>query len=163
MLPVVAVHNQLSFLVACGNFREAAELFAENRHLAQTGGHVMAVKLRWLEGQISYGLGRLADAEAVFWEVKQEFERLGLGFGEAVAALDLALVWLRQDRMAAAEQVVIEAAGVFTALDLQREASAAVHLLKEAFRIRKASVELIAQTVAFLREWELTPEVYAHS
>jgi len=162
-LPTVAVHNQLSFLVACGNFLEARELLSKNRHLSQKAGQVLAAKLRWMEGQIHYGLGGFSDAEAVFLEVKEEFERIGLGFGEAVVALDLALVWMRQGRVAEAEQVVIEATGVFAALDIHREALAAMHLLKEAFRIRKASVELIAKTVAFLREWELNPEFYGQS
>jgi len=162
-LPAVAVHNHLSFLVACGNFLEARELLSKNRHLARPAGQVMATTLHWVEGQIHAGLGSLADAEAVFLEVKEEFERLGLGFGEAVAALDLALVWMRQGRVAEAEKVVIEAAGVFAALDIHREAVAAVHLLKEAFRIEKASVELIAQTVAFLREWEPSADAYGNS
>ena len=162
-LPTVAMHNQLSFLVACGNFNGARELFSRNRHLSQSGGQVLALKLRWLEGQIHYGLGRLADAEAVFLEVRQEFEDAGLGFSEAIATLDLALVWMRQGKMAEAEQVVIEATGVFAALDIHREALAAVHLLKEAFRIRKASVELIAKTAAFLREWELNTDAHGQS
>jgi len=162
-LPVVAVQNQLSFLVACGNFMEAQEFLSRNRHLSKTGGQVAGIKLRWVEGQIDYGLDRLADAEAIFLEVKQSFENAGLGFGEAVAALELALVWMRQGRVAEAEQVVIEAAGVFAALNIHREALAAVHLLKEAFRIRKASVELIAKTVEFLREWEITPDAYGQS
>ena len=162
-LPTVAVHNQLSFLVACGNFAEAREFLSRNRHLSDTGGQVAGIKLRWMEGQIDYGLGRLADAETIFLEVKQDFERVGLGFGEAVAALELALVWMRQGRVAEAEQVVIEAVGVFAALDIRREALAAVHLLKEAFRIRKASVELIAKTVAFLHEWEINPDAYGQS
>jgi tetratricopeptide (TPR) repeat protein len=162
-LPMLAVHNQLWFMVACGRFLEAEELLRRGGHLSASSGRIDAIKTRWLEGQIDYGLGRLTDAEAAFLAVKRGFENVGLGFAEALAALDLALVWMRQGRAAEAEEVVIEAAGVFAALDIHREALAAVHLLKEAFRIRKASVELIAKTAAFLREWELDADAHGQS
>jgi hypothetical protein len=114
----------------------------------------MATRLRWLKGQIEYGLKNFAAAEEVFLEVKEGFENLGLGFAAAVAGLDLALTWMRQGRLGEAEQVVLESAGMFAALQIHREVLGAVQLLKEAFRLKKASVELVAETVAFLREWD---------
>jgi hypothetical protein len=43
---------------------------------------------------------------------------------------------------------------MFAALQIHREVLGAVHLLKEAFRLKKASVKLVAETAAFLREWD---------
>jgi len=159
-LPTLAIQNQLWFLVACGRFLEARDLLERNQYRSRDCGQLIAIKLRWLEGQIDYGLGELTAAEAAYREVKREFEKAGLGFAEALVDLDLALVWMRQGRTVEAEAVVIEAAGVFAAFEIHREALAAVYLLKEAFRIRKASVELIAETLALLREWELS--LYVH-
>jgi tetratricopeptide (TPR) repeat protein len=159
-LPTLAIQNQLWFLVAGGRFHEAQDLLSKHRERSGACGQVMAIKSRWLEGQIDYGLGDLAAAEAAFLEVKRGFESVGLGFAEALAALDLALVWMQQGRAFEAEKVVVEAAGVFAALEVHREVLAAVQLLREAFRIRKASVELIAKTVAFLRDyWQINPDL----
>jgi tetratricopeptide (TPR) repeat protein len=153
-LPTLAAHNRLWFLVACNRFLEAREILLHDPHCSRDAGRVMATRLRWLKGQIEYGLGNFAGAEAVFLEVKEEFEELGLGFAAAVAGLDLALTWMHQGRLVEAEEVVLESAGMFAALQIHREVLGAVQLLKEAFRLKKASVELVAETVAFLREWD---------
>jgi hypothetical protein len=158
-LPTLAVHNQLSFLVACGRFLEAKELLLTSPHCSRDTGLMMTVRLRWLKGQVEYGLGNLSAAEAEFLDVKDELETLGLGFASALASLDLALVWLRQGRIKEAREIVIEAAGVFAALEIHREILGAVQLLKEAFRLERVSIELMAKTVAFLRDyWQIHPE-----
>jgi tetratricopeptide (TPR) repeat protein len=153
-LPTLAVHNRLWFLVACNRFFEARDILLHDPHCSKADGQVMAVRLRWLKGQIEYGLENFAEAEAIFLEVKEELQNLGLGFAAAVASLDLALAWMHQDRLKEAEEVVLEATGMFAALQIHREVLGAVQLLKEAFRLKKASIELVAETAAFLREWD---------
>jgi hypothetical protein len=76
----------------------------------------------------------------------------------AMASLDAALVRMRQDRIAGAEELVTEAAAVFAALGIHREALSAVRLLQEAFQRRKATAVLLERTVAFLRELENNPD-----
>lgn len=153
-LPTVAIHNQLWFLVACGRYREAKRLLFRNRRRCRSAGRVIALKLLWLEGQIRYGLSELGIAESVFLEVKKRFEEEGLGFAAALASLDVAMVWMRQGRMAEAEKIVLKAAGVFAALNVQREVLAAVALLEEAFRTRRATTLLVERTAALLRDWQ---------
>jgi tetratricopeptide (TPR) repeat protein len=158
-LRTLAAHNHLQFLVACDRFSEAQELLYNDPHCARSEGRLMTLRRRWLEGQIDEGLGNLPAAEAAFLEVKEEFEASGLGFIAALASLELALVRLRQGRIEEAKEGVIEAVGVFAALEIHREILGAVQLLKEAFRLEKASVELMAKTVAFLRDyWQIHSE-----
>jgi hypothetical protein len=115
---------------------------------------VIALKLLWLEGQIRYGLSELSSAESLYLEVKRRFEEEGLGFAAALASLDVAMVWMRQGRLAEAEEIVLKAAGMFAALNVQREVLSAVALLEEAFRSRQASILLVERTAAFLRDWQ---------
>jgi tetratricopeptide (TPR) repeat protein len=155
---VMALTNQLWFLVDCGRFREAKRLLFRNRHRCQAAGRVQTLKLLWLEGRIRYGLEELASAETAFLEVKQGFEEAGLGFAAALASLDAALVQMRLDRPADAESLVAGAAALFAALGIHREALSAVRLLKEAFERQTATTLLVERTVAFLRERENNPD-----
>ncbi|MFY9821429.1 MAG: hypothetical protein WAM82_08605 [Thermoanaerobaculia bacterium] len=155
---VMALTNQLWFLVACGRFREAKRLLFRNRRRCQSAGRVQTLKLLWLEGRIRYGLEELASAESAFLEVKQGFEETGLGFAAALASLDAALVQMRLDRPAEAEGLVTAAAALFAALGIHREALSAVRLLKEAFERQTATTLLVERTVVFLRESENNPD-----
>jgi tetratricopeptide (TPR) repeat protein len=157
-LSFTALKNHLSYLVDCGRFREAKRLLFRNRHRVQSASRIPRLKVRWIEACIRYGLGELAAAETTFLEVKQGFEEAGLGFAAAIASLDAALVQMRLDRPAEAENLVTGAAAVFAALGIHREALSAVMLLKEAFERQTATAVLVERTVAFLRESEINPD-----
>jgi tetratricopeptide (TPR) repeat protein len=158
-LPVVALHNQLWFLVACGRYKAARILLFKNRQKINDNGKITGIKLRWLDGQISYGLADYSTAESIFQEVKTDFEAEGLGFAAALASLDLAMAQMRQGKCNEAKLVVMEAAGVFAALNIHREVLGAIELLRDAFRIDKATIALVERVVSFIREWEINPDI----
>jgi len=157
-LHLTAVQNRATFLVACGRFRDARNLLFKVRRKIHEGGQILAIKLRWLDGQISYGLGDAETAESIFQEVKEKFEAETLGFAAALASLDLAMAQMRQDKREEAKVVASEAAAVFAALNIHREVLGAVELLKDAFRLDMASTALVERVVSFIREWEINPE-----
>jgi tetratricopeptide (TPR) repeat protein len=157
-LPVVALHNHLWFLVACGRYKDARILLFKNRQKINDNGKITGIKLRWLDGQISYGLADYSTAESIFQEVKIDFEVEGLGFAAALASLDIAMAQMRQGSCDEAKLVVMEAAGVFAALNIHREVLGAIELLRDAFRIDKATIALVERVVSFIREWEINPD-----
>jgi hypothetical protein len=157
-LPVVALHNRLSFLVACDRFKDAQILLFKNRNRLSRGGRILAVKVRWLEGQISYGREDYETAEATFQEVKEIFEAEDLGFAAALASLDTVMAQMRLGKYGEAKKGAMAAAGVFAALNIHREVLGAVELLRDAFWYDKASVALVEEVVAFIRRWEINPE-----
>jgi tetratricopeptide (TPR) repeat protein len=159
-LLVIALHNHLSILVDCGRFREAKRLLFRNRRRIQRAGHVQRLRLVWVEGRVRHGLGEMASAESLLLEAKQGFEAAGMHLAAAVASLEAAMVRMRQDRIPEAEELVTEAAAVFAALGIHREALSAVRLLQEAFERRKATAVLLERTVAFLRELEKNPDAH---
>jgi tetratricopeptide (TPR) repeat protein len=157
-LPAVALQNRLSFLVACSRFKDAKILLFKNRMKISGGGRVVAIKVRWLDGQISYGTADYETAESTYQEVKAAFEAENLGFAAALASLDIAMAQMRLGKYGEAKEVTIEAAGVFAALNIHREVLGAVGLLRDAFWYDKASVALVEEVVSFIRRWEINPE-----
>ncbi|HYO16832.1 MAG TPA: tetratricopeptide repeat protein [Thermoanaerobaculia bacterium] len=157
-LLIIALHNELSFLVACGHFGEARRtLFKYRPHLPNMG-KIHTLKLRWLEGQIDYGLRNLQSAEAAFLEARQGFEEEDLGIAAAMASLDLGLVRMRQHRTREAGRIATEAAQIFTSLQVPVQAIAAVLLLRDSFEWGKATLALYESVVEFVRKSDIDPD-----
>jgi tetratricopeptide (TPR) repeat protein len=153
-----ALHNQVLFLQACGRHREARKLLFENRSRLTGTGRINELKLRWAEGRISLGLKNFEAAGEAFLEVKAGFLETEQGFAGALVCMELALTWMHQGKVGEAREVVVEAAGVFSALEIHREVLGAVQLLNDAFRIDKATVALVERVISFVREWEINPD-----
>jgi hypothetical protein len=154
-----AVQNRLVFLVACGRFWEAKKtLFIHRKDLRNVSGKVNVLKIRWLQGQISAGLGEWKSAESALAEVRDGFQETGKGFAAAVASLEFALVWLHQGRHAEAQAIALETVEVFVALRVRREALGALMILQDALRKRTATIDLLEDTVDFLRRSEVDPD-----
>jgi tetratricopeptide (TPR) repeat protein len=159
-LAAAGLHNQVSFLVDCGRFREARALLWQNRaDLERVSGWVTRLKLRWLEGQINAGLGDLDRAEQALLDVQEGFQKADLPYKAAIASLDLAVLWLRQGRADEAHDIVMKAAEVFTALKIHREGLAAVLLLRKAFETRVATTSLLERVIRFMTRAEHDPNV----
>lgn len=157
-LVFVAVHNLARWLTDCGQFREARKLLWQNRTRHQhAGGALNLLKIRWLEGEINAGLGELERAAIAFQAVRDGFAEAGLHYTAAVASLDLATVWLRQGREAEAHRLALDAARVFLALGIHREALGAVLILQQALEVSQAGAALLESVARFLRRAEDDP------
>jgi tetratricopeptide (TPR) repeat protein len=152
-----ALHNQILYLIHDDHCLDARRFLFRNRPQALRGGRINELKVRWLEGRISYGLGDLPQAEIAFQEVKEGFEATDNGFAVALSLLDLSLVWLRQERAQEAEEAVAKAKDVFFSLQVP-EVYSTVVVLKEALRLGKATVELVEDIVAWIRRWQINPD-----
>lgn len=150
-LLVTATHNLLLFLVEDGRFPEATKILFKNRPAVHRTGRINVLRLRWIEGRISYGQGKLASAEEAFREVKAGFTGQDLEFSRALIGLDLAMTLMRLGRIEEAEREVLDSAEVFHALEIHREILGCVILLEEAFRVKEASIELLEGTVRYIR------------
>ncbi|HEX4961794.1 MAG TPA: hypothetical protein VF173_13205 [Thermoanaerobaculia bacterium] len=154
-LMVNALHNQLSLLIDLGRFRQAQRLLFENRERFRSCGRISGLKLRGLEGQISYGLERWTSAEIAFREVKEGFKQAGLVFAHALESLYLAMTLLRQGRVDEAEREVLAASKVFFSLQVHREVLGSVLLLKEAAEMRRLTVAILENEVRHIRRAEM--------
>lgn len=159
--PQLVAHGQESLLhalVDCGKLREARRLLLESglrRKLA--GEPVNLLKLRWVEGKISAGLGSLDQAEATFVEVREAFLQRGMEYDAALLGLELMEVWLRQGRNAAVREMAEEVLDTFEELKVKLEAQRAVRFLESACRQELATPLLVRQVVGFLGKLEWAP------
>jgi tetratricopeptide (TPR) repeat protein len=152
-----ALHNQILFLIHDGHCLEARKFLFRNRPQVLKGGRINELKVRWLEGRISYGLGDFPEAETALQEVRAGFEAEEKGFHTALSLLDLSLVWLRMGRTGEAEKAVSQATEVFYALKVP-EVYSTVVILNEALRRGKATVELAEDIVDKIRRWQINPD-----
>jgi tetratricopeptide (TPR) repeat protein len=157
-LAFAAIHNQVTFLVDCRRFWEAKKLLFVNRQRLIDGvGRVNLLRVAWEEGRIDAGLGNFDRSIDAFFQAKQGFSEVGRPFDSALVSLELAAVLMIQKRPGEAEELVVEAARVFSAMRIEREALMAVLMLKRSFEMREASAELVEEVAAFVRRSENDP------
>jgi tetratricopeptide (TPR) repeat protein len=152
-LVISAVHNLITFLADCGRFREAQRILRRIRQAYDAeGDRLNLIKLRWVEGKIAAGLGRLRRAEQFLLQARQDLETTGLHYHAALASLDLAAVWLSQGKTAETRTLVGELVANFQARRIAREALAALVLLKEAFDLEHSEpLELLRAVSRYLK------------
>jgi tetratricopeptide (TPR) repeat protein len=149
-----SVHNHLLFLVDLKLYPKALRLLFDSRRDLIYKDRVNALRLRWVEGRINYGLGSLISAETAFREAKEGFSTAGMSFHSALLALELAMVLMGLNRTEEALDEVIAAREIFLSFEIYREYLGSVIFLEEAFRREEATAELIEATVAQInRKW----------
>jgi tetratricopeptide (TPR) repeat protein len=129
----LALQAQSRFLVDCGKYREAKlALWELNKLKLYVGGRVSDMKLRWLEGQLYAGEGKLDKAVRALTQVKESFGKENLHYKAALAGTELGAVLLRQGHRDRAEKEALEALEVFRASAVPAEVARAIALLKNA-------------------------------
>jgi len=157
-LTLNAVHNLAWLMVDRGRFREIRKILWDNRPLyEQHGGAVGTLRLRWLEGRVSAGLGKLPEAERDLLAAREGLAAVGLPYTSALAALDLAELELRRNRPEPAALLARQAVEVFLSLQIGREAQTAVLFLEEAARHRLLTGAVLREVADFLRRAEADP------
>ena len=157
-LALAAVHNLARSLAECGDFRAARTLLFNNRaRYNQHADHIILLKRTWLEGQIDAGLGNFDRAAKRLAEAMQSLEEAELGYQAALAALDLAAVWLEQNRSPIAATLVEQAAETFAAIGINRELLGALLLLQRACERGRAEAAMVHRLATQLRHLEHDP------
>jgi len=152
--------NLAESLTCAGQAAEAAEMLPALRRLqAQLGKGLNQIRLRWLEGKIDAGLGRLDRAiEALSW-VRAAFAREDLRYDEAQAGMELAGLHLKKGRTSDVKRLVLEMAPVFRAKGVHEEARKALDLFRQAVEMETATPELAGRVVDYLRRAQHDPEL----
>ncbi len=149
---LAARHNLILALNQCGRHREAFALLYHTRPLyVEAGDRINLVRLRWLEGAVAAGLGRIERAETAFREVRDAWASLGLGLDAALAALDLAGIYALQGRSADMRRLAEEMLVIFQSLSIQREALAAILLFHQAALLDEVGSQLVQDLAKFLK------------
>jgi tetratricopeptide (TPR) repeat protein len=157
--PQLAVNAEFEWfhsLVDCEDFRGARRLVLESGlRQAFAEDPLNLLKLRWVEGKILAGTGKLRKAEEIFSEVQAELQQRGREYDSVAVGLELAGVLLRQGgREAEVEELAEEALETLKDLPVSNEALRAVRYLRDACRQRLATADTVRQVVSFLKRAE---------
>ncbi len=157
-LYLAAQHNLAMDLVDIGRPQEALRILDELRPLyVRLAEKMNLIRLRWLEAQAAKALGDASRAEQAYLEVIAAFESHEIPYDAAAASLELATVYAEQGRTAEIKQLALEMLPVFQALDIQREAIAALMLFRQAAEAETASLALIQHIAGFLKRAQHDP------
>ena len=159
-LVFVSRHGLLHALTDCGEYQQASRLLLRSGlREAFAAEPINLLKLRWVEGKIHGGLGRLDTAERAFSQVRQEFLRIGQFYEAALVGIELAAVWLRQGRAPEVQELASEMHEIFDELGVEREASKAFYFVREACRTQVVNLLLIERVRTFLERLPWRPGV----
>jgi tetratricopeptide (TPR) repeat protein len=157
----MATHNRLWFLVDSGRCRQArADLWRQRRWMLQYQdlGEISRVRVAYLEARINAGLGELDRAERGLRTALDGLAAEELRVLRGVVSLELAVVWMRQGRLADASTLATETAASLLAIGVPREAQKALHVLLTALEAQAATAALVQDVVDFLRRVEHAPQ-----
>ncbi len=147
-----ARHNLALFHCEAGNYPAAAEALQQDRDLyARFPDAWTQLRLAWLEGKITYGLGHLERAEALFLATRSGFIAEQAGYDAAMVSIDLATIYTQQGRADEALRIAEEMHDIFKAEDVHREAVAALLLFQEAARQKALTVEKLRDLSEYLK------------
>lgn len=132
-LALLLHHNLAMCLIQAGKFLEAQGVLLHNRDLYDRF-QIPGVGLcrQWAEALLAKGLGRMAEAEVLFTDLRTMFLKQGRTFDAAQVTMELALVFLATGQAIEAEDLAHEALTVFVAQGVELEALAAFLLAHRA-------------------------------
>jgi tetratricopeptide (TPR) repeat protein len=150
----LAVRHNLAFsLVASGRSDAAKKHVPEIKKLHMLVGNAVDVmRFKWLEGQIAVDSDQLKEAEELFVEVKQFFVEKGMAHDVALVSLDLAVVYLRQQRVAELKALASEMLTIFRALRVHQETLAALAFCRRALDVERMTVGLVNELAGYLEK-----------
>lgn len=147
-----ARYNLLSGLALAERFEEAQALLPEVRDLFErTAQPLDLIRLRWAEGLIGLGLGRLGPAEAAFREVRREFLAREMGYDAALVSLDLARLFAQEGCVDDLKRLAAELMPIFESRDVHREAIVTLLLFQRACEEERVTVDLVRKFATSLR------------
>lgn len=157
-LACVLEFNRAVNLCHLGRYSDARTLLPLlDRQTQQLGREFDQLRLLWLSGRITAGLGDPASALAGFSRVRQELSDQGIDYDFAVVSLDIAALLLEQGEAAAVRSLSEELAPILKRQKLHREAKAAVTFFCRAVAQERATAELARRVAQFLRRAQQAP------
>jgi ATP/maltotriose-dependent transcriptional regulator MalT len=160
-LELSARHDYALFLNESGKPEAALAVLDRARPLYQQfEDDLTQLRLHWLEGKISYGLGKLAEAESIFARLWEEFRVRDLKQEIVLVSIDLARVLTAQGEPARAAEMVAQCYSIMAGWGLHRDALAAWLVLQEALAHRTARDATFQEIERYYRRHWVRPGAF---
>ncbi len=141
-----ALFNLSASLVDLGRGAEAEALLPQVRAFAEPRRDTFdLLRVNWLEGKAAAAMNRFEEATGKLAMVWREFAGLEIDYDAALAALDLAVVYLSAGKLGETKVLALQTAAVFHRLKIEQKELAAVRLFWEAAKRERATVDLARQ------------------
>lgn len=125
---------------------------AEVQALAERQANALdRIRVRWLEGRLAAAMGRRAEVEMAFLEVRDAFVARTMAYDTALVLLELAVVLLEEGRQMDVRELALWVEPIFRAEGVHREATAALYLFHQAVLSETATAELARAVLDYLR------------
>lgn len=149
-LSLIALHSIIRFHADGGRADTALQLLVEARPLYEKADALIRVKARWLEGQVLSAMGHLETAVPLLSAARAALLEQGNHYEAAMVALDLAAGLAKLGRLPAVQSLAAETLREMKAQGVQREALAALILLRQAAS-GEVALRLIRQAAIALK------------
>ena len=159
-LEAIGQKDLIHALVDSGAWGQAAIMLVEGGlRQAFVDDLLTLLRLRWIEGKIHAGRGRLDRATQALEEARQGFQDQGAEYEGALVGLELAGVRLDQGESGEAIELASSVLVTFERLGVKREALRAVHFLETACHEQEATGEDARHVLAFVQRLEWHPHL----
>jgi tetratricopeptide (TPR) repeat protein/transcriptional regulator with XRE-family HTH domain len=143
-----------------GRYVDAEPHLDELRSAAlDMGNDLDLLRILWLTGRVAAGQGRREEASLALDQVRQEFADRHYAYDAALAALELAALYVQQERHAEVRRLAEETVCIFSAQGAHEEALAALKLFCESARARTATVSQVWRIHAYLELARQDPQL----
>jgi transcriptional regulator with XRE-family HTH domain len=133
-------------------FKEAAQGLYQARELAvRQGNELDLIRVVWLEARVEAGEGHREEAMLRLEQVRLDFTSRGLIYDAARASLELAALYLEDERPHAVKALAREMTPIFRSQGIHREAVAALKLFCDAALCETATLDLVQHVLAEVR------------
>jgi tetratricopeptide (TPR) repeat protein len=154
--------NRADHLSLLERHEEAARWLLEARRLAMADASVGALdrlRLDWVGGRVAAGTDWVAEGIAALERVRRELTARGMAYDAALAALELAALYLADGGTERVKALVREMLPAFQSREIHREALAALRLFHRAAEQEQATSALAREVAHFLHRARHNPEL----
>lgn len=146
-----AYYDLAHHLHARGDIDRAEALLADHAELLEASGPVVVQHVVWLRARIAWSREDIRAAERLFREARERALALRRGYEASLLCLELALVYLVQDRTARVKKLCAEALRLLSREEeVEREVKAALALVAEAARREELTRAQLERAIAIL-------------
>jgi transcriptional regulator with XRE-family HTH domain len=139
-------------------YMEAVALLPGIRQIAvEMGNELDLVRVLWLEGRVSAGLGRREQALTALQQVRRYFTVNQIAYDVALTSLEIAVLYLEEEQTREVKRLAEEMLWIFRDQEVHQEAMAALRLFCEAARREEATTDLVRRIARYLAKARNNP------
>lgn len=141
-------------------FEEATALLPQAReYLLRAGGELNRIRLLWIEGRVTAGLGKIEDGISFLARVRGEFASRNMAYDVALVSLEMAVLYASLGKTEQVKTLARHMTPIFQAHSIHREALAALTIFRQAAEREQVTQKLARELLLYLRKARLNPEL----